>query len=208
MRNIAKSTIRPIRNTFFMLALMAVCLPTVVSAPSPGSLAPNKGLFLLSNNDLTGEIFGRTVIFLTHHDDKGSIGLIVNRETKIRVAELLPESHLPELRQYVYFGGPVFGNQVFTLLRTERPHTLKRRVIGNIFLATGTNALRHIIAQVNSRETYRVFLGYAGWAPGQLEYEIARGDWIVTDIDPDLVFDPHPEQLWRRLMKSWAGHWT
>jgi len=208
MRNVAKSALRPIRKTFCILAFMGACLPTVVSAPSPGSISPHKGLFLLSNSDLAGEIFGRTVIFLTHHDHGGSMGLIVNRQTKIRVAELLPEEHLPESQKFVYFGGPVFGGQVFTLLKTERPHTLKRRVTGDIFLATGTNALRHIITQVNARETYRVFLGYAGWAPGQLEFEIARGDWIVTAIDPQLVFDPHPEQLWERLIKSWAGHWT
>lgn len=166
-----------------------------------------QGMFLVANRHMTGSIFGEAVILITRYDARGTVGLIINRRMKTDLSVLVPVPPGRKQRQLVNFGGPVSTGNVFTLLKIQRAHSENHRVTGDIFLAVGVNALRHIVAEAESRDIYRVYVGYSGWAPGQLESEIARGDWFVADSDPNIIFDSRPESIWQRLMKLWAGHW-
>ena len=160
------------------------------------------GRLLVAKPEMADPRFKETVIYLVRHDPRGAMGLVVNRPVgDTPLALLLPQLGLEgegvggSIR--VHWGGPVEGKRGFIL------HT--RDYAGH-----GTLALDETIALTNHPEIFRALadgtgpsrslftLGYAGWAPGQLEREMERGDWITVTADPDLIFDADAAGKWQR----------
>jgi putative transcriptional regulator len=150
--------------------------------------------------------FERSVVLLVHHGNEGSMGLVVNRPTAIPLSRLFAGE--PGLEQGVLFtGGPVEAGRFLLLLRAGRAPQGSRPVFADVYLGWSPEALRGS----SGIEEFRVYSGYAGWAPGQLEAEIARGDWRLAPAEAPLVFVRHPERLWEELARrletpvAWAG---
>ena len=181
------------------------------TAPSPPrvEMEVSKGVFLVASRDLPDPRFRETVVLLTDHSRLGSVGLIVNRPTKLSLAEAFPK--VPALEQNtdpVYIGGPVEAQTVHLLIRSgSRPEGFKP-VLDSVYVSTDA-ALLEPLAQSgkDNAETLRVFAGYAGWAPGQLDGEIQRRGWHVMRADPKTIFERNPEDVWSELMRRRApGH--
>jgi putative transcriptional regulator len=160
------------------------------------------GAFLIATHRINDPRFSQSVILLTQHGAQGAMGVIINRPTEHRLAELLPEIEALEGRSdLLFFGGPVSLNAIVILLqsREEVKLELTTRVFGDVYFSGNPEALAYILGRKRTDEAIRGYAGYAGWAPGQLEGEIARGDWTIAGADAFTIFKKDPSEIWRDL---------
>ena len=198
---------------FFTLSFFTLAVLTPNSQANANELIKtdhslNKGIFLIATEKLANTSFKETVILLTHYSKQGATGLAINRPSSFPLNEVFPE--VDEFRKYkeeVFLGGPVQTNSVFVLMRTKRPHAGMYQIADELYFSAGISALAHGLGKRSSGEFARAYVGYAGWAPGQLDYEIHRGDWLIVHADPNIVFDVDHRTVWKQLLKSWSGQW-
>jgi len=165
--------------------------------------AGSKGLFLVATEQLDGTGFHETVILITHFSPHGATGLAINRPSDIPLREALPEiGPLQQSVDSLFLGGPVSANVISVLVRTTHPVDGMQHIAANLYFATGQTAFAQPIDGAA-----RIYAGYTGWAPGQLQAEVERGDWMVIESDPDIVFEENAIDLWQRLYRSWSGKW-
>lgn len=189
---------------FFLLSIMAAGS----SFAAPPQLEPKKGRFLVATDNLAQTSFKETVIFVTHFSARGATGIAINRPANIPMNEAFPSvKELKNISDSIYLGGPVKTDGIFVLMKTERPHAGMREVVDNIYFTVGLNAVIHGVPKSVDGEATRAYAGYSGWAPGQLQAEISRGDWIIVEADPDIIFDENPDNVWKKLKKMWSGNW-
>jgi putative transcriptional regulator len=157
-----------------------------------------QGQLLISSPLLHDPNFRRTVVLMTHHDEEGAMGLVLSRPSEIRVSDAVPElADLPG-DELVYVGGPVQPEAVVVLVEHESEPELP--IVGNIaFMQAGAD-----VVELDSIRA-RVFAGYSGWGPGQLEGELEESSWIVVPAEPDDAFAPDPDELWRAVLHRKGG---
>jgi putative transcriptional regulator len=186
---------------WLLLALLAgVC--GARADDDPEAIAP---VFLVSRAEIGDPNFADTVILLLRRGPSGAMGVIVNRPTRVTLAEALPEE--PSLKSRddpVFLGGPVGHELLLFACRSTVPVPGGRRLFEGVYLGAGTQALHDFLAR-SPRGDLRVFVGAAGWAPGQLEEEIEEGDWRLLPADPRSLLDVRPRALWRELDRRASG---
>jgi len=178
------------------LALVAAALAGLLPVSDGG---PAIGKLLIARPQLTG-FFGGTVIVLVDHSETGSLGLIVNRPLELSVAELLPDLEgASQHHEHGWLGGPVAQTQLLLLVHAASPPAGAARVLDGVYVSGSEGTLRALLAKAPKEGEFRAYVGYAGWAPGQLEAEIADGDWLLAPGDAAAVFAKEPAKLWQRL---------
>lgn len=161
------------------------------------------GQLLVADDELKDPPFAQTVILLIHYGDEGTVGLIVNRPSKTPLSEVFPaQSKAKNHSDPVYEGGPVDETGVLGLLRSATGLDDAGLVFAHVYVTTSKDLLAKSAAGQKGPASFRAYLGYCGWAPGQLEMETEAGAWHVMDADEKLVFDGAPETLWRRLFEK------
>jgi putative transcriptional regulator len=182
-------------------------LPAFVCAeeplPSTSPQAIKKGRFLIAHPSLMDPNFQQTVVLICEHGEEGTLGLIINRPTELLLSDVLPAIPVLKGTSYVlYAGGPVQPEGVVMLFRVveEAPHL--RKIMERVYLGLNREALERVITKPQPTETFRAYAGYAGWAPGQLEFEMGMGSWAVVPADPASIFDKAPEALWSELVEA------
>ena len=129
------------------------------------------------------------------------MGVAVNRRLQATVAAVLPD--IEELRSssdLAYLGGPVGLREMMFLIRLDQAASDSTHVVDDIHVSSSLALLATMAAKSNGLSNVRVFVGYAGWAAGQLDVEILRGDWHVMTADASTVFDVAPADIWPRLI--------
>jgi putative transcriptional regulator len=165
-----------------------------------------KGQVLIAGPDLLDPNFHQTVVLVTEHSEDGAMGLILNRPTDAVVAEVAPElGELVEAGGVVHSGGPVQPQSVIVLGEFEDPAAAGLIVEGDLGLL-GADVDFEDLGSVIRRA--RVFAGYAGWGPGQLEAEIERDDWITGGAGRDDVFARQSGRLWSTVLVRMGGRYT
>jgi putative transcriptional regulator len=158
------------------------------------------GRLLIAEPNLGDDNFERTVILMIEHNDEGALGLVLNRPSELDVAQLVPDwSGLTVDPPVLFVGGPVSQNGVIALGRVPggREAAGWTQVVGSC----GTVDLNHASSEAGSPiEGVRLFAGYSGWGPGQLDGELALGAWYVVDALPGDAFAPQPERLWNDIL--------
>jgi putative transcriptional regulator len=159
------------------------------------------GRLLVATPALTDPNFDRAVVLLLDHDEEGSLGIVLNRPTPVDVGDVLePWAALAGEPGVVFQGGPVSLDAalgVAVIPGTEGPLGW-RRVHGAIGLVDLEAPPELLAAELGS---LRIFAGYAGWGPGQLENELEEGAWYVVESEPGDVSAPDPERLWRAVLR-------
>lgn len=187
---------------------VAMGVPVTAYTGTPG-LKPAAGRLLVANPRLADANFGRSVVLLITYDKGGSMGVILNRPTAVKLESVLPDiKELQKAELHLYAGGPVAINRMLMLVRADKPPKASLRVLDDIFVGGERDTLRPLVQGKGAARRFRVFAGHAGWAPGQLDAEIARGDWFVTGADAALILDTPPDQMWQRLMDRLSGDWA
>jgi putative transcriptional regulator len=210
-----------------ILAIAAVSLVGILTAPSrdpvvvgesptwPSTLAKDpsgplaQGKFLVARPGMPDPNFSRTVVLLLSYGTKGTRGLIVNRPTEARLSMLAPKlEELADREDPVYRGGPVQPWEMSLLVRSPSRKEGAQHVFDDVFVSESPEVLRRL-ATAGPDAVFRVYAGYAGWAPGQLESEVARGDWHVVPGSADIVFaEPASEEVWRGLLPREGSEWS
>jgi len=180
-------------------AFPAILLLPLLLAPGPPSAAqPAAGKFLVASRGLADPNFERSVVLLVQHGEEGSWGLVVNRPTGVPLSRLFPEEQGLHLRDGIlYAGGPVSAGRFLLLLRASYRPQECRPVFADVYLGFTPAVLQ----DPRGIPAFRVYSGYAGWAPGQLESEIARGDWRLAPAEVAAVFEERPDRLWEELAR-------
>jgi putative transcriptional regulator len=179
---------------------------------SPGYLASNaalaKGRFLVANRNLSDANFAETVILLLDYHNRGAMGLIINRPSEVRLAKVWPDmAGLQQRADTVYIGGPVESRRMVMLIRASSALDDAKQVLDGVHVSSSRKLFERLVDQADPAERFRVYAGYAGWAPGQLEREVERGDWHVLPADAETVFDKAPADIWPELIRKGAIRW-
>ena len=160
-----------------------------------------KGQLILDNGKLRGSFFHRTVILICQHDSEGAFGLVLNRSTKNKVGEAVV-ANLPDTlkEETLFLGGPV-QPQALSYLHNDT-YLPDANVLTNLSLGHSLDSLVDLGESFSSTVRLKIFAGYAGWSPGQLEDEMKRDTWMTHPASLELVFHPKPEHLWPEILKE------
>ena len=157
-----------------------------------------RGCLLLAAGSLFDPNFRRTVVLIAEHGEEGALGLVLNRPAELRVQDAAPIlAGLVEPEAPLFLGGPVQREAVLVLAEFEDPALADRPVVGSIGFAP-PEFDPDVVAGIRRA---RVFAGYSGWGPGQLEAEMGQSAWIVEPALPDDVFCVQPERLWMTVLR-------
>ncbi|MFD7444153.1 YqgE/AlgH family protein [Streptomyces sp. NPDC059909] len=159
------------------------------------------GRLLVATPALADPNFDRAVVLLLDHDEEGSLGVVLNRPTPVGVGDILESwADLAGEPGVVFQGGPVSLDSALGLavIPGDEGPLGWRRVYGAIGLVD-LEAPPELLA--SALGSLRIFAGYAGWGPGQLEDELTEGAWYVVESEPGDVSSPSPENLWRSVLR-------
>ncbi|RKR90364.1 putative transcriptional regulator [Micromonospora pisi] len=170
------------------------------------AMASMTGQLLVATPSLKDPNFDRTVVLLVAHEPGGALGVVLNRATEVPVADVLGAwGSLAGEPAVLFEGGPVQPESAICLARMRTP---VRRVkgfhqvsgaVGTVDLSVDPERLGEAISGI------RVFAGYSGWSPGQLEAEIESGSWFVLDALPGDAFVDRPDDLWPMVLRRQGG---
>ena len=172
----------------------------------PGA-SQTKGRLLVATPPLADPNFDRTVVYVLEHHGDGALGVVINRPTDEELDEPLDRwDDLQARPGSVFLGGPVEPDALIALALANEPVTVANDelspVSGRVASADLTTDPAFVAGQVS---VVRVFRGYAGWGPGQLEGEIDEGAWLVLDAEEGDVFASEPDELWRTVLRRQGG---
>src|SRR5215472_17540791 len=196
--------------------------PSRCATQPPGSLTDDRQMDEMASEDLAGRLlvatpmlgdpnFRRTVVLIVEHEaEQGTLGVVLNRPTKVPVDQVLePWTELATSPSVLFSGGPVAGDSALALALipgTDEPigwhpldGTAEPSRLGLVDLDAPPGLLASAIASL------RVYAGYAGWSAGQLQAEIDEGAWYVLPAEPGDAFSADPERLWPAVLRRQGG---
>ncbi|HEX7361404.1 MAG TPA: YqgE/AlgH family protein [Bryobacteraceae bacterium] len=191
------------RSVVLLAAAAAVLFPACRAAAADLELqqfaqkAPPSGSLLVATEKLGDPAFAKSVILIVDSDDQGTVGLMINRQTTVPISRIFKRKRAGS--DPVYIGGPVELRSVQALLRSSVRVSDATRVVGSVYDTADRDAIEKGIDSRAGPSKFRLYLGYAGWGPGQLQHEISLGAWSMMAASAAIVFDSHPDSLWTRL---------
>ena len=179
--------------------------------PTRTNLKPAAGRVLIAEPFLPGPYFGRSIVLLTEHNEHGTVGFVLNKPT-----ELYPDEIVDDILSFegeLFVGGPVSSNTLSFL------HTLGDRLPGakkitsTVYWGGDFECLKKMINKGEaSSKSVKFFMGYSGWAPGQLDGEIAENSWVVSTLRDELIMTRDVKNIWETAMhelgdiyKTWTN---
>lgn len=165
------------------------------------ALKPKKGMILISEPFMVDPSFKRSVVFLADHDDKGSVGFVLNQPLGISLQDVVDEN-IGNFNVPVFFGGPVQQDMLHFI------HCLGEKIPGGVEIKKGLfwgGDFESIISLIDKGEIksddIKFFIGYSGWSEGQLTEEIEQNTWFVSPSDSNGVFSKD-ENLWKIVIRK------
>ena len=161
-----------------------------------------KGQLLISAGSLFDPNFRHTVVLMGEHNSEGALGVVLNRPADVKVEDAVPPlSSLVDPGELLYQGGPVNPEQPVLLAEFAHPELADLLVFDSVGFLVGD-----VSPEIGPGvKRARIFGGYSGWAPGQLEAEMETGSWILERPEADDVFTTDPESLWSRVLERKGG---
>ncbi len=161
-----------------------------------------QGVFLVAKPDLIDPNFLHTVILLVSYGKDGASGLIINRPTKITIQQVIPDIKEPKnAASNIYFGGPVNRNNLFVLFTSDKKPEESLNPLGKVYFSGSKDVILSLLKSEDKKEKIRIYAGYAGWLPNQLEFEIKRGSWVIVEASEEMLFSDFPENIWPSIFK-------
>ena len=165
-----------------------------------------RGQLLIAGATLPDPNFARTVVLICEHSEDGALGLVLNRPGELVVGESAPElAVLTGEDAIIDQGGPVQPDALLVLAEFDEPSHAGISIIGNVGLVGDGSEIDELPDQT---QRVRIFAGYAGWGPGQLDAELARDDWFVAPAGVDDIFHPDADELWSRVLSRKGAHFA
>jgi putative transcriptional regulator len=164
-----------------------------------------RGKLLVASPTLVDPNFARAVVLITEHTDEGAMGIVLNRPSETSVDEVVPELAGVAASEPVFVGGPVQPEAVVLLAEFADPEAAAWIVVADVGLASAEVDLDELPQAVRRG---RVYAGYSGWSPGQLEAELESDSWIVEPPLPAELFPDDPATLWHDVLARKGGRYT
>jgi putative transcriptional regulator len=186
-------------NLPMIRALCALFVLYAVAWATPADNAkPLTTILLVARAELPDPNFKDSIVLVMNHIGPSPAGVIINRPTRIPVSRVFPDLEtLAHLDDKVYFGGPVEMQSVSFLFRVDKPpEQPATEVLDGVYFSADRELLRHLLGRDNPMEGLRIFVGFSGWGRGQLEAEIARGDWTLEPASASTLFEPKSQHPW------------
>ena len=176
--------------------------------------------FLIAMPGLMDDNFNQAVTYICEHDENGTFGIVINRESDITLNDVMQQMQIPcplELQHHILVltGGPVQSNRGFILHRPTGNWDSSLIVTDSVALTTSRDILE-AIAEDRGPDDNIIALGYAGWGPGQLEQEMAANTWLSCPAEQQIIFETPVEKRWQaaadligvdlQLLSNEAGH--
>lgn len=160
-----------------------------------------KGQLLLDSGQLRGSFFQRTVVLICQHDAEGAFGLVLNRSSGNNAGDMIV-ADLPDAIKAcpLFVGGPVQPSALsFLHSDTFVPDA---NVMPDLSLGHSLDTLVELGESFSPTRKLKLFAGYAGWSPGQLEDELRRDAWLTHPATVDMIFDESPDRLWQAILRQ------
>lgn len=174
-----------------------------------GSPRLSRGEFLVADYKMFDPRFEESVILITNFGPSGASGVIINRPTEMKLSHAFPDIEEFATRPDVlYIGGPVEPNRASLLIQSDRHPEAAEPVFENVYFGLEMDALLNAVRDGENDTSLRVYAGYAGWSPGQLEREVEHGWWRVLRADAGALFDMDPAGVWPTMIRRASGQWV
>jgi putative transcriptional regulator len=163
------------------------------------TLAP---VLLVSMPQMLDPNFSRTVVLLAEYGTHGAFGLVVNRQMPEPAHEVIRPDPPMDIRKdvHLYLGGPVEPNRAWVLTRHRELDGDALEITDGVYLSAAPTLIRHAL-QSSPDPQVRLVIGYAGWAAGQLDVELAASSWLMAPVQPDLLFDIPIDAMWETAIR-------
>ncbi len=162
-------------------------------------------VMLVAMPQIVDPFFWHSIVLLIDYTAEGSLGIVINRPTELKVTDVLRELEIPwtgDADEIVHLGGPVQPQLGSVLYRVGENATdeASAEIVDGLCVSQNIDTLRRLATSLPFE--IRLVLGYAGWSAGQLDEEIRRHDWLVAPVDVSQIFAPDPENVWERVLHS------
>jgi putative transcriptional regulator len=192
---------------FFSVLGFVLLLPASPAAVAAEDAA--NSIFLVARRGLPDPNFRETVVLVTKPRAGSPFGVIINRPLEQRLSEIFTEFEtLKKRKDVIYFGGPVKPDGLVFLVRARERPARGMSVLKGVYFTSDTELIEKLLKRKNPTEGLRVFAGFSGWGPEQLQREIARGDWHIVPASAETVFRQDPSKIWEELVKRAGVHKT
>ena len=183
-----------------------------ISPPGPSLNPPettlSAGKFLVASREMKDPRFLETVILLVSYGPDGAMGLVINRPTRTKLSRVFPDVGGLKARSDVFFmGGPVRPDQMSLLIRADAGEEDLRHVFQDVYVSGSRTVLQRMVDRNVKKERFRVFAGYSGWGPQQLDREVALGGWHVLPADAGTIFEKDSSLVWPELIRKSSLKW-
>jgi len=180
--------LRYLRPTMLLMRAAALALLLACAGALAQQAQPPNGVLLVAKPELDDPSFGRSVVLVTQSEDGHTLGVILNKPTPAR-----------HQGRPLWFGGPVMNRSVVALFAADQtPAAPAFHVLRNVYLSMHPQNIEPLLAGRGAR--YRLYSGFAAWAPRQLESEFGRDAWFVLPVDEALLFREDTGGLWDELV--------
>ena len=160
------------------------------------------GKLLVASRGLGDPDFARTVVLLVHYDEKGVVGLILNRRTDVPLSQVLDLKAAKGRSDPVYLGGPVDPSSALALLESSAKVEKAENIFGSVYLISDKTVFEKTISARPDPRVFHIYLGYAGWTQDQLRAETQLGAWFVFPAEAAAVFNSDPDSLWSEMIQK------
>jgi putative transcriptional regulator len=164
-----------------------------------------RGKLLVASPSLVDPNFARSVVFITEHNEEGAMGIALDRPSETAVEAVVPQLAEIAGSEPVYIGGPVQPEAIVLLAEFSDPDAAAWIVVADVGLASADVDLDELVGSVRRG---RVYAGYSGWGPGQLEAEMETDSWIVEAPLPKELFPDDPATLWSDVLARKGGQYA
>lgn len=163
--------------------------------------APPNSLLLIAKPTLLDPNFTRTVVLVTQAEDASTVGVILNRPLQEKLQAFLPQDLSGEnYKDRVFQGGPVMGRVILSVFRSATPPQAPAfPVLKGVYLTMHPVNIKALLADPASQ--YRIYAGFSGWAPNQLQSEFMRDGWFMLPADAETVFRKDTEGMWEEMIR-------
>ena len=173
------------------------------------NIIPERGKILISEPLLGDHYFKRSVVLLAEHNEEGSFGLIMNKPITAKFNEIVKD--FPEFETTLYLGGPVQNNSLFFIHSLGEKIQDSQEIIKGIYWGGDLEQVKELMTTNQiSNDDIRFYVGYSGWGSQQLDEELKKNSWLVSEIEADVLLNTHPDDLWDRTLKNLGSkysHW-
>jgi putative transcriptional regulator len=182
---------------------LALCLLLAAAGGTQAYAQQNQrpnGLFLIAKPSLVDPMFSRSVVLVTQTDDGGTVGVVINRPTKLKLGQFLSQIDTSKYQDPVYLGGPVMRQALVAVFRSDTtPKAAAFHVLKGIYLTMHSDNIESLLKQSDAR--YRIYAGFSGWLPNQLQSEVMRDGWYFLQADEATLFRKSTEGMWEELLE-------